>query len=35
MFEKYRLVNVIPLVAKVGGIIDNMNHPAEFIYQNV
>ena len=35
MFEKYRPVNVIHLAAKVGGIIDNMNHPAEFIYQNV
>ncbi len=35
MFEKYRPVNVIHLAARVGGIIDNMNHPAEFIYQNV
>ncbi len=35
MFEKYRPVNVIHLAARVGGIIDNMNYPAEFIYQNV
>ena len=35
MFEKYRPVNVIHLAARVGGIIDNMNHPADFIYQNV
>ncbi len=27
MFEKYRSANVIHLAAKVGGIIDNMNHP--------
>ena len=35
MFEKYTPANVIHLAARVGGIIDNMNHPAEFIYQNV
>jgi len=35
MFEKYRPINVIHLAARVGGIIDNMNHPADFIYQNV
>jgi len=35
MFEKYKPANVIHLAARVGGIIDNMNHPAEFIYQNV
>jgi GDP-L-fucose synthase len=35
MFEKYRPTNVIHLAARVGGIIDNMNHPAEFIYRNV
>jgi len=35
MFEKYRPANVIHLAAKVGGIMDNMNHPAEFIFQNV
>ena len=35
MFEKYRPTKVIHLAAKVGGIIDNINHPAEFVYQNV
>ena len=35
MFEKYIPSNVIHLAARVGGIIDNMNHPAEFIYRNV
>ncbi len=35
MLGKYRPANVIHLAAKVGGIIDNINHPAEFIYQNV
>ena len=35
MLEKYRPANIIHLAARVGGIIDNMNHPAEFIYQNV
>lgn len=35
MFEKYRPANVIHLAAKVGGIIDNINHPADFIYQNI
>lgn len=35
LFEKYRPANVIHLAARVGGILDNMNHPAEFIYQNI
>ncbi len=35
MFEKYKPANVIHLAARVGGIIDNMNHPAQFIYQNI
>ena len=35
MFEKYIPSNVTHLAARVGGIIDNMNHPAEFIYRNV
>lgn len=35
MFEKYRPDEVIHLVAKVGGIKDNIEHPAEFLYQNV
>lgn len=34
MFEKYRPTKVIHLAAKVGGIKDNINHPAEYIYQN-
>ncbi|MCG2718265.1 MAG: NAD-dependent epimerase/dehydratase family protein [Nanoarchaeota archaeon] len=34
MFEKYRPEQVIHLAAKVGGITDNINHPAEYIYQN-
>jgi len=35
MFEKHKPTKVIHLAAKVGGIIDNINHPADFIYQNV
>jgi len=35
MFEKHRPTKVIHLAARVGGIKDNMDHPAEFIYQNV
>ena len=35
MFEKHRPSQVIHLAAKVGGIFDNINHPADFIYQNV
>lgn len=35
MFEKYKPKKVIHLAARVGGIIDNINHPAEFFYQNV
>ncbi len=34
IFEKYRPTKVIHLAAKVGGIKDNINHPAEYIYQN-
>ena len=33
MFEKYRSTYAIHLAAKVGGIADNINHPAEYIYQ--
>ena len=35
MFDKYKPKKVIHLAAKVGGIINNINHPAEFLYQNV
>ncbi len=35
MFEKYKPANVIHLAARVGGIIENVSYPAEFIYQNV
>lgn len=35
MFEKYKPDQVIHLAAKVGGITGNINHPADFIYQNV
>lgn len=35
MFEKYKPDKVIHLAAKVGGIIDNINHPADFLYQNI
>jgi len=35
MFEKYKPEKVIHLAAKVGGIKDNIQHPADFIYQNV
>jgi len=35
MFEKHRPTEVIHLAAKVGGIIDNMNNPADFAYQNI
>ena len=35
MFGKYKPTRVIHLAAKVGGIMDNINHPAEFVYQNV
>jgi GDP-L-fucose synthase len=35
MFEKYIPSNVIHLAARVGGIVNNMNHPAEFIFRNV
>lgn len=34
MFEKYKPEQVIHLAAKVGGITDNIKHPAEYIYQN-
>ena len=35
MFEKYKPEKVIHLAARVGGIKDNMNHPADFFYQNI
>jgi GDP-L-fucose synthase len=35
MFETYKPTKVIHLAAKVGGIIENMKYPADFIYQNV
>ena len=35
MFEKYKPDKVIHLAAKVGGIIENMSRPADFVYQNV
>lgn len=35
MFKRYKPQNVIHLAARVGGIIDNINYPAEYIYQNV
>jgi GDP-L-fucose synthase len=35
MFEKYTPDKVIHLAAKVGGIKENINHPAEFIHKNV
>jgi GDP-L-fucose synthase len=35
MYEKHKPDKVIHLAAKVGGIKENINHPAEFIHQNV
>jgi len=35
MFERHKPTRVIHLAAKVGGIRDNIDHPAEFVYQNV
>jgi len=35
MFEKYKPDKVIHLAAKVGGIIENISYPADFVYQNV
>jgi len=35
MFEKYKPKKVIHLAARVGGIKDNMDHPADFLYQNI
>lgn len=35
MFEKHKPTKVIHLAAKVGGIVDNIKHPADFIYENV
>lgn len=35
MFEKYKPDKVIHLAAKVGGIIENIKHPADFIFQNI
>lgn len=35
MYEKYKPNQVIHLAAKVGGIKDNIEHQADFIYQNI
>lgn len=35
MFDKYGPTHVIHLAARVGGITDNISHPAELIYQNI
>jgi len=35
MFEKYKPKKIIHLAAKVGGIKENINHPADFIHENV
>jgi GDP-L-fucose synthase len=35
MFLKYKPDTVVHLAARVGGIIDNINHPAEYFTQNV
>ena len=35
MFEKHKPSEVIHLAAKVGGIKDNIDHPADFAYQNI
>jgi GDP-L-fucose synthase len=35
MFEKHKPTKVIHLAAKVGGIIKNINFPADLLYQNV
>lgn len=35
MFEKYSPDVVVHLAAKVGGIIDNINHPAEYFTENI
>ena len=35
MFEKHNPTAVIHLGARVGGIKDNMEHPADFLYQNI
>jgi len=35
MFEMYKPTRIIHLAAKVGGIQDNIDHPAEFVYKNV
>ena len=34
MFEKHKPTHVIHLAAKVGGIKDNIKHPADYFYQN-
>jgi nucleoside-diphosphate-sugar epimerase len=35
MFLKYKPTVVIHLAAKVGGILDNINNPAEYFTENV
>lgn len=35
MFQKYKPTQIIHLAARVGGIIDNINHPVELIHQNI
>ena len=35
MFEEHKPTHVLHLAARVGGIKDNMKHPAEFIHQNI
>lgn len=35
MFERYRPERVIHLAARVGGIFENVERPAEFFYQNI
>ena len=35
MFLKHKPEVVVHLAARVGGIIDNLNHPAEYFTQNV
>lgn len=35
MFEKHKPSEVIHLAAKVGGILENINNPADFAYQNI
>lgn len=35
MYKQYKPTHVIHLAARVGGIKENINYPAEFLYQNV